>query len=92
MNNERKENENDVIEKIKTDSKYFYKYAKKYSATNENISPLMDEKGNIVNGSKNMAELLLKQYRSDFLSPHDNYDEYNHHDYKCSDMGDFFFS
>ena len=85
-------NENEAIEKIKDDSKFFYKYAKNFSSTNESIGPLIDDKGNIVNGSKNMADLLSKQYKSVFSTPRESYDNMTHHDYNCNTMKDFIFN
>ena len=92
LNNERRNEENDAIEKIKENSKFFYKFAKKYSTINENIGPLQDKKGNIINGNKNMANLLSEQYRSVFSVPREQYEKYDHIDYKCEDMNDFVFT
>ena len=33
-----------------------------------------------------MAEILLEQYNSFFSKPRENYGEYPHKDYKCSEM------
>ena len=44
LNNERRNDENDVIAKIKENSKFFYKFAKKFSTTNKNIAVLLEIK------------------------------------------------
>ena len=82
LNNERLEKEDSVIEKIKSDSKISYKYAKSYSKTNEGIGPLMDEKGNIITENKSMADLLAKQYRLVFSKPLESYN-YEHINYNA---------
>ena len=51
-----------AIESIKKNSKYFFAYAKKQSKIKTNIGPLADDHGNLTMKSKEMADILAKQY------------------------------
>ena len=64
---------NKVIEDIKVDSGKFYKYAKSFAKTKDDIGPLQNEKGEIVNDPKVMAEILSQQYCSVFSKPKNEY-------------------
>ena len=52
LNDERKSEENEVIEEIKENPKKFYKYAKKFSKTHEAIGPLLDKNENIITNNE----------------------------------------
>ena len=91
-NMKRDNDEDDALEKIKQNSKYFFNYAKKYSKTHDTIGPLIDGKGNIVSESKTMADILMKHYNSVFSKPSKCVDDYVHMDYKCQDMHEITFS
>ena len=54
---------------IKTNPKYFFAYAKKYSKLNSKIGPLLNEKNEYTSSSKEMANLLKKQYETVFSEP-----------------------
>ena len=66
---ERSAREHKAVSAIKTNSKYFYSYARKFSKVFTGIGPLIDAADNIITCSTNMAELLAEQYRSVFSSP-----------------------
>ena len=57
------------IAAIKENSKFFYKYAAKYSKTKSNRWPLIDEQGQSVHEPKEIAEKLSLQYESVFSQP-----------------------
>ena len=61
--------EDRAVEAIKDNPKYFYKYTKKRSKCTTKIGPLLNELGHLTNNSKEMAELLSKQYSSVFSKP-----------------------
>ena len=61
--------EEKAVEAIKENPKFFYKYTKKRSKCATKIGPLLNELGQLTNNSKEMAELLSKQYSSDFSKP-----------------------
>jgi hypothetical protein len=58
-----------AINAIKTNPKYFYSYAKKFSKTKSKIGPLLDENNEYTSSSKKMADILSKQYQSVFSEP-----------------------
>ena len=69
----RKAEESKAIGKLFKDSKYFYKYAKKFSKTNSNLNGFFDENGEIESDPKEMAEMLKKQYQSVASEPKDEF-------------------
>ena len=54
---------------IKSNSKYFLRYAKKHSHTISHIGPLLNELGKLTNDVPEMCNLLLNQYNSVFSIP-----------------------
>ena len=59
--------------------KYFYSYAKRHSKTKTRIGPLFDKtKNDYVSNSKEMADILQKQYQSVFSSPKENQNQIIH--------------
>jgi hypothetical protein len=66
---ERKVNEQNAIQKIKNNTKYFFTYAAKFSTSKTKIGPLIDESGQLVNGNKEMSELLSENYKRVFSIP-----------------------
>ena len=68
--NERRENqEREAILKIKSNPKYFYSYAKRFSRVKSTIGPFIDEGGDIVDDDFKMAEMLRSQYEKAFSVP-----------------------
>ena len=64
---EKKLSELKAIKNIKTNSKYFYSFAKRNSKTKSRIGPLFDKhKNKFIDNSKEMANLLQDQYKSVF--------------------------
>ena len=59
----------DVIEKIKTNPRAFFTYAKKKSKTHTNIGPLVDENNKLHCDSATMSNLLQAQYKKAFSNP-----------------------
>ena len=53
--------EDDVVRKIKSNPKEFYKYAKKKATGNPDIGPLLDKSGNITNDVTRMTRILSDQ-------------------------------
>ena len=58
-----------AAEKVKTNPKYFYSYAKKFSKKKSNISMLFDEHHVTRTHPKEIADLLQKQFLSVFSNP-----------------------
>ena len=61
--------ENKAVESIKTNPKYFYSYAKKFSKTRTNIGPLKTPEKTLTTSPSKMAEILSRQYESAFSTP-----------------------
>ena len=61
--------EEQAAAKVKSNPKYFYSYAKKFSKKKSNISMLFDENNNIRSHPKEMADLLQNQFLSVFSDP-----------------------
>ena len=71
--------EKKACEAIKMNPKYFYSYAKRHSKTKTRIGPLFDKtKNDYVSNSKEMADILQKQYQSVFSSPKENQNQIIH--------------
>ncbi len=66
---EKSQEESRAAELIKSNSNYFFKYAKKYSHSKSSIGPLMDADGTLTNDVPKMCNLLLEQYNSVFSTP-----------------------
>ena len=54
---------------IKTNPKYFFAYAKKYSKLKSKIGPLLNERNEYTSSSREMANLLKLQYETVFSEP-----------------------
>ena len=67
--NQRMQEENKAIIKIKRNPKFFYSYCKRYSKIKNRIGPLKDKEGNVITDPKLIADLLLKQYCRIFSVP-----------------------
>ena len=62
-----------AVTRIKSDSKYFFRYAKKISVCASEIGPLYDKKMNLLTSDKlEMCAILLEQFNSVFTTPHPN--------------------
>ena len=58
-----------AVKAIKTNPRFFFSYAKQYSATKSSVGPLLNEKNEYENSSYEMANILSKQYSSVFSIP-----------------------
>ena len=58
--------ESKAVNSIKKNSKYFFSYVKKLSKTKSKVGPLITDAGDLVSDSKEMADLLSKQFCSVF--------------------------
>ena len=58
-----------AVKAIKSNSKFFFSYAKQYSTVRSKIGPLLNEKNEYTNSSFEMANILSKQYASVFSLP-----------------------
>jgi len=63
------EKENRAVEKIKSNPKFFYSYAKSLSKIKSNINMLFDSDSVITTDPKKMADLLQYQFNSVFSDP-----------------------
>ena len=64
------EEETRAVNAIKTNSKYFFSYAKKHSKTKTKVGPLLDKSNSeFTSDSKLMADILQNQYKSVFSLP-----------------------
>ena len=58
-----------AVNKIHYNPKYFFSYAKKFSKQKHNISMLFDENKNIATCSKQITNILQRQFNSVFSDP-----------------------
>jgi hypothetical protein len=66
---QREFNEGKAVDAIKTNSRYFYSYSKKFSKVKSSVGPLLDSSNNLESGPLKMAEILSNQYKSVFSEP-----------------------
>ena len=69
INNDLQYREAQAVEKVRSNPKYFYSYAKKFSKQKRNISMLFDENKNMCTDPHQLANLLQKQFNSVFSDP-----------------------
>ena len=58
-----------VVERIKTNPKYFFSYAKSFSKVKENISNLLNNSQELITDRKELANILQRQFCSVFSDP-----------------------
>ena len=63
------EKENRAVERIKSNPKFFYSYAKSLSQIKSRINMLFDKEENVTTDRKKMADLLQSQFSSVFSDP-----------------------
>ncbi|KAL5259165.1 hypothetical protein ACHWQZ_G009577 [Mnemiopsis leidyi] len=66
---ERHLKENQAVEKVKSNPKYFYSYAKRFSKQKQSISMLFDEENDICTDPKQIANILQMQLKFIFSNP-----------------------
>ena len=59
--NERLHEEELAVSKIKTDSNLFFRFAKKFSITKQDIGPFYDGAGDLITDKSEISQLLLEQ-------------------------------
>ena len=72
MKDDSKDKEDQAILQIKTNPRFFYKYAKQTKVTKSNIGPLKSGT-KYFSGPQQMAEILSKQYDKVFTKPRTNF-------------------
>ena len=63
------EGERRAVERIKTNPKYFFSYAKSFSKVKQTISTLLNDRQELVTDQKEMANILQQQFCSVFSNP-----------------------
>ena len=58
-----------AVDRIKTNPKYFYSYAKRFAKVKSTVAPLRDENGNLKTSPREKAEILQSQYCKVFSNP-----------------------
>ena len=66
---DRRYREEQAVGKVKSNPKYFYSYAKKFSKQKQNIGMLFDSDDNICTHPKQIADILQNQFKSVFSDP-----------------------
>ena len=61
-----------AVAKIKEDPNFFFRYAKRFSITKQEIGPLYSDNGSLTNDKKLICKLLLEQFNSAFSIPLSN--------------------
>jgi hypothetical protein len=69
FNEQMDKKERNAVEKIKTNPKYFYSYAKSLSKVKSTVNMLFNENEQIVTDPKAMADVLQRQFSSVFSDP-----------------------
>ena len=59
--NERLHEEELAVSRIKTDSNFFFRFAKKFSITKQDIGPFYDGAGDLITDKSEISQLLLEQ-------------------------------
>ena len=59
----------EILDKIKTNPKAFYSFAKRKMKVKSRIGPLKDKEGKLHSDPKNMADILQQQYKRVFSDP-----------------------
>ena len=67
--NQRNEQESRAIEKIKSNPKFFYAYAKSHSSIRSEITMIQDSQGIMHTNSKSIADILQRQFSSVYSDP-----------------------
>ena len=67
--NDRRKKEDAVLEKIKTNPKAFYTFAKQNSKVKCRIGPLKDSEGRLSTDPQEMSDILQDQYKNVFSNP-----------------------
>ena len=58
-----------AVDTVKSNRRYFYSYAKRFSKLRSNVGPQKDENGSLQHRLKTMADILQTQYCSVFSDP-----------------------
>ena len=58
-----------AVAKIKEDPNFFFRYAKRFSITKQEIGPFYSDNGSLTNDKKLICKLLLEQFNSAFSIP-----------------------
>ena len=69
INTNKSQEESKAVEKIKSNSKYFYSYAKRMSKIKSSINMLYNTSGEVFTDPQNMANILQGQFSSVFSDP-----------------------
>ena len=75
--------ENKIANKIKTDPKLYYRYARSKMDVKDGIGPLTDEDGNVISDNKDMAQVLNQYFTTVFTD--ENMDNIPESRCLCSD-------
>ena len=67
--NSREYEEKMAVDAIKKNSKYFFKYAKKFSKVPNKVGPLKNDDGELIDDPSSIAEMLSNQYVKMFSEP-----------------------
>ena len=67
--NEHSHEEAIAVAKIKEDPNFFFRYAKRFSITKQEIGPFYSDNGSLTNDKKLICKLLLEQFNSAFSIP-----------------------
>ena len=84
INNRLDWQEHRAVDKIKSNPKFFYSYAKSFSQIKSSISMLFNKKGDIVTEKSEMANILQEQFSSVYSDP--NSPDIVPPDFECPDI------
>ena len=76
--NENQKSEEEALNKIKEDPRYFYTWSKRKLKLKTSVGPLIDSDGILQNDEKTMADLLQAQFCSVFSDPKNPSKKFNH--------------
>ena len=72
INYQREKRERIAVERIKTNPRYFYSFAREHKKLRSTVGPLLNKNGDLIHDPEIMANMLQEQYSSVFSDPNSN--------------------
>ena len=69
INNQHQQRQNIAVERIKSNPRYFYSFAREHNKLRSTVGPLLNKDGDLIHDPELMANILQQQYSSVFSDP-----------------------
>ena len=69
INNQNQQRQNIAVDRIKSNPRYFYSFARENNKLKSTVGPLLNEEGDLIHDPELMANILQQQYSSVFSDP-----------------------